>query len=320
MPEERALAGSTVVVSGGAGFIGSHLVEGLLARGVARVRVLDSLRYGRRENLASGPVELVEHELGVSNPSELERVLEAADFVVHLAAEKHNQSKDAPARVLRANVEGSAQLFDAATRAGTKKIVFASSLYAHGRMAGPPMREDECPKPRTVYGVSKLAGEQLLEFFAQARGLDWLALRYFFVYGPRQYSGGGYKSVIVKTLDRSRAGEPPVVYGSGEQRLDYVFVNDVVDATCRALEAPLSGEVLNVGSGRGVSVNELVDALMSVTGEKQTPVRGAADSTEGSCRVADVTKTERLLGFRAETSLEAGLRATLDWARRVHAT
>ena len=249
------LAGSTVLVTGGCGFIGSHLVRRLLAEGARRVIALDSLRYGSEQNLAelAGGERLacVRFELGSDEPALLDRHLEGVDHLFHLAAEKHNQSKHDPDAVLRANVLGTHQLFAAAVRAGVKKTVFSSSLYSYGRLAGPPSRETDLPLPTTVYGISKLCGERLLAHHAGSGPMRGDSLRFFFVYGPRQFAGTGYKSVIVKNFERIRAGQPPVIFGDGSQRLDYVFVEDVVDAALRCMESPDSGRLLNVGIGGG---------------------------------------------------------------------
>ncbi|MBI4955864.1 MAG: NAD-dependent epimerase/dehydratase family protein [Myxococcales bacterium] len=308
------IAGEKVVVTGGAGFIGSHLCAALLARGAAEVTVVDSLRYGDRANLAALPrLTLVKHCLGTDCADELARVLAGARYLFHLAAEKHNQSKDEPARVLAANVAGTATLLELAGKAGVRKVVFTSSLYAYGRVAGAPFDEAERPEPRTVYGISKLAGEHLTAWAAREHGFAYNVLRYLFVYGPKQFAGMGYKSVIVKSFERLLAGVGPVVYGDGEQRLDYVYVDDAVEATLAALERDVSGEVLNIGSGRATSVNELVDAIVRVSGKDLPPTHGPADWTAGSVRVANPDKTARVLGWRATTPLAEGLARTYAW-------
>lgn len=310
-----SILGSKIVVTGGCGFIGSHLVSELARRGAKQIVILDSLRYGKRENLQDGlPVQVIQHELGFGEHDELDRALAGADALFHLAAEKHNQSKDDPTRVLRSNVEGTAALYAAAGRAGVKKVVFSSSLYAYGRLSGPPMQENETPMPRTVYGTSKLAGEHLLGFFGREYGFEYVTLRYFFVYGPRQFAGTGYKSVIVKSIERLLLGQPAIVFGDGEQCLDYVFVDDAVDATCRALEARVSGELLNVGSGVGTSVRSLVETITRLVGGP-APETGPADWTQGSNRVGDVRRIADVLGWKATTPLETGLFQTLSWVR-----
>ena len=311
------IAGQHVVVTGGAGFIGSHLVRRLLKMGAAKVTVIDSLRYGDPANLAdtSDAVNLVQHTLGSDDPASLNAALDGAKLLFHLAAEKHNQSKDSPDRVYRANIAGTHSLYERAVVAGVKKVVFSSSLYAYGRMHGEPFLETEIPEPRTVYGITKLAGEHVLGHFAQAHGLETMVLRYLFIYGPKQFAGMGYKSVIVKSFERLLAGNAPIVFGDGKQTLDYVYVDDAVDATIAAMTQDVSGEVLNVASGKGVSVNTLLDTLISVSGKSAKKEPGPADWTAGTLRVGDPEKAKRVLGFSAETSLEDGLRRTYEWIR-----
>jgi len=300
------------MVTGGCGFIGSHLVRELLRLGAARIVVVDSLRYGTRANLGApdSRVEILEHTLGHDPPEALAAALAGVDCLFHLAAEKHNQSKDEPSRVYRSNVEGTHVLCDLACRSGVRKIVFSSSLYAYGRMHGEPFVETEAPRPRTVYGISKLAGEHIVAHLAEQAGIAHAVLRYLFVYGPRQFAGLGYRSVIIKSFERILRGESPVVYGDGRQQLDYVFVNDAVDATIRAMELDLSDETINIGSGVATPVEALVDRMLQVSGSSVEKLREPPDWTAGSSRVADTSKAKRLLGWSASTSLDEGLSRT----------
>lgn len=314
--ETATLAGSTVMVTGGCGFIGSHLVRALLERGAKEVRILDSLRYGDPANLGDShpALRLTRHTLGTDDPAVLAAELTGVDYLFHLAAEKHNQSKESPQRVFRANIEGTHELLQAAADAGVRKVVFSSSLYAYGRMHGAPFREDEVPRPTTVYGISKLAGEHLCAHFFATRGLAYNTLRYLFVYGPRQFAGMGYKSVIMKNAEQLLAGAPLTIYGDGSQTLDYVFVDDVVDATLRAMETHVSGETLNIGSGQGTPVLELLETLALVAGRSRERRFLPEDWTAGTCRVADAERAERILGWRATTPLAEGLRRTWEFA------
>ena len=313
------VAGRHVLVTGGAGFIGGHLVDGLLARGAARVTVLDSLKYANADHVASdsGRVFVVKHALG-SDPSErLAEVMRGVDLLLHLAAEKHNQSLHDPRQLLAANIAGTYELYEAAGRAGVRRVVFASSLYAYGRVSGPPMTESDLPTPSTLYGISKVAGEQLGAYARAKHGMSSVALRYFFVYGPRQFPGMGYKSVIVSNFERLQRGEAPVIFGDGRQALDYVYVDDVVDATIRAMESDLDGEILNVGSGAATTINELTQRMIEVSGKDVAPVHGPADSTQGTSRVGDNRKILELLGWTPETELPEGLgRVYVDLVQR----
>jgi UDP-glucose 4-epimerase len=232
------------------------------------------------------------------------------ELLFHFAAEKHRARHD-PQHVLTANVLGTHVLLEAARRAGVRRVVFASSLFANGRMHGEPLREDECPRPTTVYGISKLAGERLLDHF-RAQGLGGVALRYFFVYGPGQEEGLGYPSVIVKNFHRLRAGEPPTVHGDGEQALDYVYVDDAVQAALLALRAP-EGSLFNVGSGRAVRVKDLIALMGRVAGRSLPALALPADETHGTFRVASAQAAREGLGFEARVPLEDGLRRTWAW-------
>jgi UDP-glucose 4-epimerase len=312
---KHSISGASVVVTGGCGFIGSHLVAELVRRGAGRIVIVDSLRYGDRANLGalSERVEIVKHTLGVDSRAELDGALEGANFLLHLAAEKHNQSKDDPQRVYRSNIEGTHTLYEAAVAAGVRKVVFSSSLYAYGRTSGGPLDEAEIPQPHTVYGITKLAGEHILRFFAKQHGLEHMVLRYLFVYGPKQFAGMGYKSVIMKNFERLLAGQRPTVYGDGKQALDYVFVDDVVDATIRALEHDASGDVVNIGSGDATPVEALIDLMIDVVGRPLEKLYEPPDWTQGSYRVGNPEKAARVLGWRATTPLRDGLERTQRW-------
>lgn len=320
-PENEAtppdLAQRRAVVTGGAGFIGSHLVKRLVDLGAERVVVVDSLRYGDLANLAeySGRVQLLRHTLGTDPVGDLKDALAGCDYLFHLAAEKHNQSKDEPTRVVRANIEGTLGLYELAASQRVGKIVFSSSLYAYGRMQGEAFLESELPHPQTVYGISKLTGEHLLHYLAVQHGIPYLALRYLFVYGPRQFAGMGYKSVIIKNFERLLRGEPPIVFGDGEQSLDYVYVDDVVEATLASALVSASGEVLNIASGVPTSVNQLLDTMVRVSGQNVSKQTEPADWTAGSRRFGDPERAAQVLGWRASTSLEEGLTRTWDWMR-----
>jgi UDP-glucose 4-epimerase len=310
----RTLEGSTVAVTGGCGFIGSHLIR-RLKRAAVRVLAIDSLAYGRRKNLdlSDSGIQLEQLELRSGTYERLRELLRGVDYIFHLAAEKHNQSINSPGRVLDSNVMGTYELLAAAADAGVKKSVFASSLYVYGRMSGPPMSEDEVPAPETIYGISKLSGEHLCRHFFVQRGISAVCLRLFFVFGPCQYSGLGYKSVIVKNFDRILSGCKPVIFGDGNQELDYIYVEDVVSALLLAMTGDDNFGVFNVGNGFGVSINHLTALMMKVAGANPGCEYGPADTTRGSSRVAATKKFDDRFGPQERVPLEEGLRRTFEW-------
>ena len=276
---------------------------------------IDSLAYGMRENLdVSDPeIQIEKLELRSGTNVQLQELLTGVDYVFHLAAEKHNQSINSPARVLDANVMGTYELLKAAVDAGVKKVVFTSSLYAYGRMSGPPMAENEVPIPHTVYGISKLSGEHLCRHFHTQHGIQAVCLRLFFVYGPRQYAGLGYKSVIVRNFDRMLHGHKPVIHGDGNQALDYIYVDDVVSAILLAMTGMDDFEVFNVGNGAAVSINHLTELMMGIADVNTGCEYGPADFTHGSSRVASTKKFDDRFGFQARVPLDDGLRRTFEW-------
>jgi len=302
------VSGRRLMVTGASGFIGGRLLVRLAELGAAAVVALD------REPLAANPwlraleapnVTALRLALGECSGPDLERTLRGVDAVFHLAAVKYRPDGEPVADVVRTNALGTAQLVEACARAGVGKLVFASSLYAYGRMHGEPFDEREVPAPRTVYGQSKRFAEELV---ARARATT---LRYMFVYGPGQSPKHGYPSVIVKSFVRMLAGEPPLVHGDGAQILDYVFIDDAVDATIRALAPAADGRVYNVGSGVGTPIHDLIAAMRAVVGFAGEAEAAPADATAGTCRVARIDRIRADLGWVPATPLAAGLAATL---------
>jgi UDP-glucose 4-epimerase len=305
---------ASFAVTGGCGFIGSNVVQQLLDQGASRVLVLDSLKAGRRERLPQDArIAFLETTLGEASVEKLAQELQGIDGIFHLAAEKHRPSLDSPRALVLTNVLGTRDIIEASKAAGIRKLVFSSSLYAYGRMSGSPMVETEPCHPHTLYGTTKLAGENLVEAAYRAGALAAVSLRYFFVYGPRQYVGTGYKSVIVANFERMRRNQPPLIHGDGEQALDYSHVEDIARATVLAMSCEVNGKVLNVGSGRALSVKDLTEAMMQAASVRFEPVFDQADDTAGSCRVANTGHAESLLSYRSHVPLDRGLRSTWEW-------
>ena len=303
------------LVTGGAGFIGSHLAEELLRRG-ARVRVADSFITGKRENLAHlTGVELVEGDL--ADLSVARRAVEGMDYVLHQAAiPSVPRSVKDPIESNRANVVAALNVLVAARDAGVKRVVYAGSSSAYGNTPTLPKREDMTPNPLSPYALQKLVAEQYCQLFTSLYGLETVTIRYFNVFGPRQDPGSPYSGVISLFATALLENRQPTIYGDGGQTRDFTYVANVVDGVLRAAEAAgVAGEVINVATGLRISLNELLEVMGRLTGRplqaiyKETRVGDVRDS------LADISKAERLLGYRPLVSLEDGLRQTLDWAR-----
>ena len=291
------------IVTGAAGFIGTHLVESLANDG-HEVIGIDDERTGDWGRLRSDCVR-IDRDLGTLTEGELRDLAEGAGIVFHLAAEKYNSSKATPARVIETNVSATQRLFWAAADAGAK-VVFTSSLYAYGSVGPALMSERDVAAPDTVYGASKLMGEHLLRAAARENDLRWAVARLFFVYGPRQYAEGGYKSVIVKNFERLIRGAAPVIVGDGLQQLDYVYIDDVV-AVLRDLALPDNdGVLVNVGTGVGTSICDITDMMRSIAGYPGPAEFAPPDWTAGTRRVADVTRLANTATW-APRDLRSGL-------------
>jgi UDP-glucose 4-epimerase len=301
----RRSSSRRALVTGAAGFIGSHLITRLSELGWQVVGI-DNERSGDWSRI-SVPCIRIERDLAAMDTSELAAAVAGADVCFHLAAEKHNSSRTTPERVIDVNISATRRILEAAATSRVDKVVFTSSLYAYGSRGPAPMSESDLPAPTTTYGMSKLAGEHLLRVAASSNGLHWNAARLFFVYGPGQYAEGGYKSVIVANFERLLRQERPIIYGDGTQALDYVYVDEVVDALLLLAEPEKNGLVCNVGSGRAVSVDTLTEMMLTISGRDLEPLTCPPDWTAGSVRVADTSLTRETLGWTATTTMEDGL-------------
>jgi UDP-glucose 4-epimerase len=302
------------LVTGGAGFIGATLVAALVARG-DRVRVLDNLSTGRRENLApvAGDVELLEGD--IRDEAALKAALRGVEVVFHQAAlPSVPQSIADPATSHAVNATGTLNVLVASRDAGARRVVCASSCAVYGDQATQPQREDQPPAPLSPYAGAKLVSEVYAAVWERAYGLETVALRYFNVFGPRQDPASAYAAAIPLFARALLAGRPLTVFGDGEQTRDFVFVGDVVGANLRAAEAPAApGGVLNVGSGAATSVNTLIATLAALAG--RTPEVRYAPPRPGDLRHsrADLTRARTLLDYTPQTPLATGIQATLDW-------
>ncbi len=298
-----------MLVTGGAGFIGSHLVDALASRGVA-VRVLDNLSTGRRENLAhrSGEVELYEDDL--RDLDACRRACRGVQAVFHQAASGSvPRSIEDPATTIAVNVAGTANLFAAARDAGVRRVVYASSAAVYGDRSEMPRREGREGAPLSPYAASKRMCEELAEIYSRCYGLEILGLRYFNVYGPRQRSDGPYASVVPRFLDACRDGRPLILHGDGGQSRDFLFVADAVRANLLAWAAPaeVCGQAYNVATGRETRIRELAEIIRRLTGGGPEPVHEPARPGDIRNSLADLTRCREALGYRPRYDLEAGL-------------
>ena len=306
---------SSYLVTGGAGFIGSHLAEELVRLG-HRVRVVDNLITGKRRNLDHIPgVEFVEADL--ADPAVAPRVVTGIDFVLHQAAiPSVPRSVKDPMTSHRANVDATLNLLLAAREAGVKRLVFAGSSSVYGDTPTLPKREDMPPNPLSPYALQKLVGEQYGQMFTRLYGFETVTIRYFNVFGPRQDPGSPYSGVISLFATALLAGRQPLIYGDGEQTRDFTYVANVVDGVLRATEAPTAaGEVINVATGGRISLNELLRTMNRITGTNISAIYQEARAGDVRDSQADITKARTLLGYAPSVNLEEGLRKTLAWCR-----
>jgi nucleoside-diphosphate-sugar epimerase len=306
---------SSFLVTGGAGFIGSHLAAELVRRG-HRVRVVDSLVTGKRRNLDHVPdVEFVEGDL--AEPPVAVRAVEGMDYVLHQAAiPSVPRSVKDPVQSNRANVTASLNVLVAARDAGVKRLVYAGSSSAYGNTPTLPKREDMPTNPLSPYALQKLVAEQYCRLFTALYGFETVTIRYFNVFGPRQDPGSPYSGVISLFSAALLEGRRPIIYGDGEQTRDFTYVANVVDGVLRACEAPkAAGEVINVATGGRISLNELLRVMNHIVGTDLQAVY--QDPRAGDVRdsQADISKAKALLGYEPVLPFEEGLRRTLEWCR-----
>jgi nucleoside-diphosphate-sugar epimerase len=303
------------LITGGAGFIGSHLTEELARRGHA-VRVADNLVTGNRRNLAHIPnVEFLEGDL--ANTDFATRAVRGVDYVLHQAAiPSVPRSVKDPILSNRANIDASLSVLVAARDAGVKRVVYAGSSSAYGNTPTLPKREDMVPNPLSPYALQKLVAEQYCQMFTHLYGLETVTIRYFNVFGPRQDPGSPYSGVISLFATALLEGRPPTIYGDGEQTRDFTYVANVVDGVLRACEAKsAAGQVINVATGGRISLNELLRVMNGIVGTRVQAIHKEPRAGDVTDSQADISKAQALLGYQPLVSLEEGLTHTIDWCR-----
>jgi nucleoside-diphosphate-sugar epimerase len=306
---------STYLVTGGAGFIGSHIVETLVGRGEC-VRVLDNLSTGRRENIASflDRIEFVQGD--VRDEQAVRQAVEGVDYVLHQAAiPSVTQSVEDPLSTEMTNVLGTLNLLLAAREAGVRRVVCASSCAIYGDSPDLPKVETMPPAPKSPYAVSKLALEHHCQVFADLYGLPTVALRYFNVFGPRQDPTSDYSAVIPRFITAMLRGQAPTIYGDGKQSRDFIYVSNVVEANLLAATAPgMAGEMFNVATGSRHNLLDLVSALNDVLGAPIEPHFAPARPADVLHSQADISLIEQH-GYRVKMDFWQGLQETVEWYR-----
>ena len=303
------------LVTGGAGFIGSHIAAALIARG-HRVRIADNLSTGSRANLAVNPAaEFVEGDL--ADPGFTARAVEGAELVFHQAAiPSVPRSVKDPVASNRANIDATLNVLVAARDAGVRRVVYAGSSSAYGDTPTLPKHEDMPPNPRSPYALQKLVGEQYGQMFTRLYGLETVTIRYFNVFGPRQDPTSAYSGVIAQFARALLENRPPTIYGDGRQTRDFTYIDNVVDGVLRASEADgASGEVINVATGHRVSLLELFETMKKVTGASVEPVFAEGRAGDVRDSLADISKAKRVLGYAPRVTFEQGLADTIAWYR-----
>jgi len=312
--------GRRVLITGGAGLIGSHIADELSALEAGEIIVYDNFVRGRLANLEnvmhSGRVTVVNGD--IRDRGALDQALKGVDFVFHQAAIRITQCAEDPALAVDVLVNGTFNVLDAAVKAGVKKVVAASSASVYGLADTFPTDERHNPyNNRTLYGAAKCFNEGLLRSFNDMFGLNYVALRYFNVYGPRMDAHGAYTEVFIRWMDRIAAGERPMIFGDGTQTMDFVHVSDVARANILALEAPVTDQVFNVATGVETSLSGIAEALLRVMGSPLEPTFGPERKVNPvPRRLADTSRAKECLGFTARMPLEEGLKTFVDWWKR----
>jgi UDP-glucose 4-epimerase len=316
-------AGARVLITGGAGFVGSHIADQLLDAGVERITIIDDLVRGRWENLgearATGKLQVVVGD--ICDAPLLDRLMQGCDLVFHQAALRITQCAEDPVRAMQVMVGGTQNVLESAVRHKVSKVVAASSASVYGEPNYLPMDEKHPFNNRTVYGAAKIADEQLLRSYAEMYGLQYVALRPFNIYGPRMDVFGVYTEVMIRWLERLARGEAPVIFGDGSQTMDFVNVDDVARCNLLAMAADVTDRVFNVGSGSETSLLELCRLLCEETGHADiepafAPVRAVNPVTR---RLAAVEGARDAFGFQAQIGLRQGLHELIEWHAAVMA-
>src|SRR5580704_5413270 len=316
------LVDSRCLVTGGAGFVGSNIVDQLLAAGASEVRVIDNFIRGSWVNLAPamerGGVRVFEGD--ICDIPLVDRATEGVDFVFHQAALQITKCAEAPREAVEVLIDGTLNVLEAALKHKVRKVIAASSASVYGEPSYLPIDESHPFNNRTMYGAGKIATEQMMRALHDTAGLDYVAFRPFNVYGPRMDITGVYTEVLIRWLDAIEANKPPLIFGDGHQSMDFVYVEDVARANLLAAQSDVNDEVFNIGTGIQTSLNELCRMLLKLAGSTMQPEHREARAVANvQRRQAAVGKAEKMLGFKAGVSLEQGLSELIRWRQATKA-
>jgi UDP-glucose 4-epimerase len=312
------IKGTKILIIGGGGNIGSHIADAVIKEGVKELIIIDSFVGGRGENLkwaiANGNVVLVKGD--IRDRELLKKYCEGVDYIFHQAAIRINQCQEDPNLCKEILIDGTFNVFDAAVKAKVKKVVFASSASVYGEPSYLPMDEKHPLNNKTFYGAAKIVNEELAKAFREKYGMNYIGLRYFNVYGPRMDIYGHYTSVMIKWLDKIDNNDPPVIFGNGEQSMDFIYIEDIVSANILALKSDVNEGIYNVGTGVETSLNDLVKQMLNITNPKLNPeYKESKELIIVSKRKAGIEKAKKEIGFEAKIDLETGLKNLIEWRK-----
>jgi UDP-glucose 4-epimerase len=310
------IQGKKILITGGAGFMGSTTADQLLDAGASEVRVLDNFVRGNLRNLESaknkGEVVIIEGD--IRDADTVDRAVNGVDYIFHQAALRITRCAEAPREAIQVLIDGTSNVLESAVRHKIKKIVAASSASVYGDPSYLPMDESHPFNNRTLYGAGKIANEQILRAYYEMFKLPYVAFRYFNIYGPRMDIDGVYTEVLIRWMDAIQAGQSPKIFGDGSQSMDFVYVEDVARANLTGLVTDVTDEVFNVGTGVQTTLNELCHLLLKVTGSHLKPEYHEARKVNNvQARRATTEKAEKMLGFKAQVDLETGLKLLVQW-------
>ncbi len=315
--------GKRILITGGAGLIGSHIADLVVREGPREIIILDSFVRGRSENLAQAAAEfpLTIDRGDIRDRALVSETMKGVDIVFHQAAIRITQCAEEPRLALEVLVDGTFNVIEAAVQEGVEKMVAASSASVLGLADSFPTDESHHPyNNRTIYGASKAFNEGLLRSFAEMHGLKYIALRYFNVYGPRMDVHGAYTEVFIRWMERIASGKAPLIFGDGSQTMDFVHVHDIARANVLAAKSAVTDEVFNIASGTETSLRELAIKLTRIMGSSLDPEHAEERKVNPvPRRLADTQKAKRLLGFETSVNLEEGLRGLVEWWQRERA-